>query len=63
MGLELFGLLLASLIHGTMITVYGTSVSCPEEILNLTFTDLKTTIVQPTTQKPSSDYNKLVITK
>lgn len=72
MGLEVFGVLLASLIQGVMITVYGSSVSCKESLFNSTFPEYNATIVFNSTtllplynatnsleEEPS--YNKLVI--
>lgn len=72
MGLEVFGVLLASLIQGVMITVYGSSVSCKESLFNSTFPEYNSTIVYNTTTllplynatnslEEDPSYNKLVI--
>jgi hypothetical protein len=63
MGLEVFGVFLAAMIQGVMISIYGTFVSC-NEIKNLSSNNLTLDSFNNTSLQfnlnPSPVYNKLV---
>ncbi len=62
MGLEIFGVFLAAMIQGVMISIYGTMVSCDKKIIEDSsyFNSSISSIAKVNETTSSHEYNKLV---